>query len=64
MKKYKHTVQKAGYKNYWIEYYLEGSRNRKRLGRSKFAADNRLREVQTSNAEERNIKKNKNSPKL
>ena len=56
-----YNVQKAGYKNYWIEYYLEGIRTRERIGRSKLAAENRLREVQTAKAEERNIKKNKNA---
>ena len=56
-----YNVQKAGYKNYWIEYYLEGKRTRERIGRSKSAAENRLREVQTATAEERNIKKNKNA---
>ena len=29
-----YNVQKAGYKNYWIEYYLEGKRTRERIGRS------------------------------
>jgi len=56
-----HNVQKAGSKNYWIEYYLEGKRTRERIGRSKQAAENRLREVQTAKAEGRNIKKNKNA---
>ena len=56
-----HNVQKAGSKNYWIEYYWEGKRTRERIGRSKHAAENRLREVQTAKAEGRNIRKNKNS---
>ena len=56
-----HSVQKADSKNYWIEYYLEGKRTRQRIGRSKSAAENRLREVQTAKAEKRNIKKNKNA---
>ena len=56
-----HNVQKAGSKNYWIEYYSEGKRTRERIGRSKQAAENRLREVQTAKAEGRNIRKNKNS---
>ncbi|RTZ87716.1 MAG: hypothetical protein DSY96_00535 [SAR324 cluster bacterium] len=56
-----HNVQKVGSKNYWIEYYLEGKRTRERIGRSKQAAENRLREVQTAKAEGRNIRKNKNS---
>ena len=54
-------VRKAGSRNYWIEYYLKGKRTRERIGRSKSAAENRLREVQTATAEERNIKKNKNA---
>ena len=56
-----YNVQKAGYKNYWIEYYLDGKRTRERIGRSKLAAKNRLREIQTATVEERNIKKNKNA---
>jgi integrase len=56
-----HNVQKVGSKNYWIEYYLEGKRTRERIGRSKQAAENRFREVQTAKAEGRNIRKNKNS---
>ena len=56
-----YNVQKAGYKNYWIEYYLDGKRTRERIGRSKLAAENRLREIQTATVEERNIKKNKNA---
>ena len=56
-----HNVQKAGYKNYWIEYYLEGNSIRQRIGRSKLAAENLLREVQTAKAEERIISKNKNA---
>ena len=55
------NVQKASSKNYWIEYYSEGKRTRERIGRSKQAAENRLREVQTAKAEGRNIRKNKNS---
>jgi len=56
-----HNVQKASSKNYWIEYYLEGKRTRERIGRSKQAAENRLREIQTAKAEGRNIRKNKNT---
>jgi integrase len=55
-----HNVQKAGSKNYWIEYYLEGKRTRERIGRSKQAAENRLREVQTAKAEKRHLQINKN----
>ena len=54
-------VQKAASKNYWIEYYLNGKRTRERIGRSKKAAENRFREIQTAKAEGRHINKNKNS---
>ena len=43
-------VQKSDSKNYWIEYYINGKRTRERIGRSKQAADNRLREVETAKA--------------
>ena len=55
-----HNVQKAESKNYWIEYYLNGKRTRERIGRSKLAAKNRLREIQTAKAEKRHININKN----
>ena len=51
------NVQKANSKNYWIDYYLGDKRKRERIGRSKQAAENRLREVQTAKAEGRHIKK-------
>ena len=54
-------IRKAGSRNYWIEYYLKGKRTRERIGRSKLAAENLLREVQTATAEDRNIQKNKNA---
>ena len=56
-----HNVQKTGSKNYWIDYYINGKRTRERIGRSKQAAENRLREVQTAKAEGRHINKNKNN---
>ena len=43
-----YNVQKANSKNYWIEYYLNRKRKRERIGRSKHAAENRFREVQTN----------------
>jgi len=55
-----HNVQKTSSKNYWIEYYIDGKRTRERIGRSKQAAENRFREVQTAKAEGRHINKNKN----
>ena len=54
-------VQKSNSKNYWINYYINGKRTRERIGSSKQAAENRLREIQTAKAEGRHIKKNKNS---
>ena len=56
-----HNVQKTGSKNYWIDYYINGKRTRERIGRSKQAAENRFREVQTAKAEGRTIRKNKNT---
>ena len=56
-----HTVQKADSKNYWLEYYAGGRRTRERIGRSKQAAENRLREIQTAKAEGRHIRRNKNA---
>ena len=43
-------VQKSDSKNYWIDYYINGKRSRERIGRSKQAAENRLREIQTAKA--------------
>jgi integrase len=54
------NVQKTCSKNYWIDYYINGKRTRERIGRSKQAAENRLREIQTAKAEGRHINKNKN----
>ena len=51
-------VQKSNSKNYWIDYYINGKRTRERIGRSKQAAENRLREVETAKAEGKHIKKN------
>jgi len=56
-----YNVQKSDSKNYWIEYYLNGKRTRERIGRSKLAAENRLREIQTAKAEGRYIKKDKST---
>ena len=56
-----HNVQKTESKNYWVEYYDSGKRRRERIGRSKKAAENRLREIQTAKAEGRHIRKNKNA---
>lgn len=50
-------IGKASGKTYWIEYYLFGKRKRERIGKSKAAAENRYREVQTAKAENRHIEK-------
>ncbi len=52
-----YNIGKAAGKNYWIEYYVNGKRKRERIGRSKTAAENRFREVQTAKAEDRHIEK-------
>lgn len=54
-------IKKAAHKNYWIEYYFGGQRKRERIGPSKAAAEQRLRDVLKSRAEERFIKKDKNA---
>ena len=54
-------VQKSNSKNYWIDYYINGKRTRERIGRSKQAAENRLREVETAKAEGKHIKTNRSS---
>ena len=54
-------VQKSNSKNYWIDYYINGKRTRERIGRSKQAAENCLREVETAKAEGNHIKENKSS---
>jgi len=53
-------LQKQAHKNYWIEYYILGRRKRERIGPSKAAAEQRLREVLKARTEERYIDKNKN----
>jgi integrase len=50
-------IKKAANKVYWIEFYLNGVRKRERIGNSKAAAEQRLREVLTARAEERYIDK-------
>jgi integrase len=54
-KKCGRNVKKASGKTYWIEYYFEGSRKRERVGPSKAAAEQRLREVLKARTEERYI---------
>ena len=57
-------VRKASSKNYWIEYYLVGRLARERIGMSKQAAGNRLREVKTAKAEGSHINKKRMIPLL
>jgi integrase len=54
-----HNVKKAAYKNYWIEYYLDGRRKRERIGLSKDAAEVRLRKVLNARSEDKHIDKDK-----
>jgi len=54
------NIKKAANKNYWIEYYYNGKRKRERIGPSKTAASQRLREVLKNRTEERFIDRNKN----
>lgn len=51
------NIGKSAGKTYWIEYYVHGKRKRERIGKSKGAAENRFREVQTAKAEDRHIDK-------
>ena len=53
------NIKKAPHKSYWIEYYLNGKRKRERVGPSKIAAEQRLREVLKARTEERYIDKDK-----
>jgi integrase len=51
-------LRKLGHKNYWIEYYNEsGRRKRERIGPSKAAAEQRLRDILKARTEGRYIKK-------
>jgi hypothetical protein len=58
-KKCGRNVKKASGKTYWIEYYFEGGRKRERVGPSKAAAEQRLRDVLKALTEERYIEKDK-----
>jgi integrase len=51
------NLAKAKGKVYWIEWYQDGHRRRERIGPSKEAAEQRLREVLTARTEGRHIKK-------
>jgi integrase len=50
-------MSKGSGKNYWIEYYFFGRRKRERIGKSKAAAQQRLRDVLKARTEERYIDK-------
>ncbi len=50
-------IKKASGKNYWIEYYVHGKRKRERIGPSKSAAEQRLRQVLKDRTEDRFIQK-------
>ncbi len=49
------AIKKAAHKVYWIEYYLDGRRKRERIGPSKSAAENKLRNVLKARTEEKYI---------
>ena len=51
-------LKKMAHKVYWIEYYIGGRRRRERIGPSKSAAEQRLREVLKNRAEDRYIDRN------
>jgi len=53
------NIKKAAGKIYWVEYYINYKRKRERIGPSKAAAENRLRKVLKSRAEDRYIDRNK-----
>ncbi len=52
------ALKKLSGKNYWIEFYNDGGRRRReRVGPSKMAAEQRLRDVLKARTEERHIQK-------
>jgi integrase len=51
------NIKKASGKVYWIEFYLHGKRRRERIGPSKSAAEQRLREVLKARTEDKYIDK-------
>ena len=53
------SIGKMANKDCWIDYHFEGKRKWKRIGRSKKAAESRLREVQTQILEGRYINRKK-----
>jgi integrase len=55
------AIKKHAGKVYEIDYLVNGKRKRERIGKSKVAAENRLREVQTQIAEDRYVERDKNA---
>lgn len=53
------NIKKLAHKTYWVEYYVHGKRRRERIGPSKVAAEQRLREVLKARTEDRYIEKDK-----
>lgn len=54
------SIKKHSGKDYWIDFRVNGKRKREKIGKSKQAAENRLRQVETQTAEGRYIEKDKN----
>jgi integrase len=55
-------IKKAPSKVYWVEYYDEHKRRRReRVGRSKQAAEQRLRNIETARAERRELRRSRNA---
>lgn len=55
------NFKKAAGKVFWIEYRVKGKRKRERIGKSRDAAENRLRQVQTQITEKRFVNTNLNA---
>jgi integrase len=55
------AIKKQAGKVYEIDYLVNGKRKRERIGKSKLAAENRLREIQTQIAEDRYVERDKNA---
>jgi len=54
-------IKKASGKIYWIEYWLDGKRKRKRIGSSRKAAENEMAKKLREITEDRYIEKDKNA---
>ena len=55
------SIKKQSHKIYWIDYRANGTRTREKIGRSRKAAEHRLREVQSQLTEDRYISPDKNA---